>query len=663
MAKLYGWAGKLLRVDLSSGKLTDIPTTEYVPKFLGGRGLACKIYWDEVSPGVGAFDPENVLIFTTGPYTGTLAPHSGKVNVTAKSPMWYPREAYFQSTFGGHWGAELKFAGYDGIVIKGKAARPVYLWINDGQAEIRDASRLWGYTTDATQEDIWRRHGEKTRVAAIGPAGENRCRGAVIISDAGNATGTGGFGAVMGSKNLKAIAVRGTMGVPVARPKDLMEVAYRLQRLTTRKQTEKEPPFWKRQNRYSKSFKDTALDEEAARGTVRLGYAGCWACTIMSRASVKFMDDTLPGGEWKCHDTACYPGADDRYYGGKHTGRVAWETSKVCDLLGLNNQVYPSFVKKLVELGVLTSENTGLAHIEDYGSREWALELLDAIAHRKGIGDLLGEDRLRCFHKIASDLEKSGDTEKARKVKDEINKICQRRTDKFHGRSPATVCGVPSLMASFVYPHMIFSPEIFLPRYKVDGATDPILCDDRGNPLPDEAREAILKRGGRKFYGDERALLDREDWYKAKMPRLVYMNNLNSLVESLMFCHWPYQAFSIYTGDRLAEPELWFTGLYPAITGIDATDEEMLKTGDRLYNLERAIWIREGWSRYDEWANDYFFEKNKWADREKLKEALDEYYRLRGWDVSTGWQTRAKLEELGLEDVARELESLGKLAG
>lgn len=662
MAKLYGWAGKLLWVDLSSGTLEDIPVTNYVPGFLGGRGLACKIYWDEARPGAGAFDPENVLIFTTGPYTGTLAPHSGKVNVTAKSPMWYPQEAYFQSTFGGHWGAELKFAGYDGIVIRGRAAKPVYLWINDGKSEIRDASRLWGYTTDAVQEDIWRRHGEKTRVAVIGPAGENLCRGAVIISDGGNATGTGGFGAVMGSKNLKAIVVRGTLGVPVARPKDLMEVAYRLQRYTTRKQTEKESPFWKRQNRYSRSFQDTALDDEAAKGTVRLGYAGCWACTVMSRAGVKFLDGSLAGGEWKCHDTACYPGADDKYYGTRRIGRAAWEASKTCDLLGLNNQVYPSFVKKLIDWGILTKENTSLAHIEDYGSREWVREMLDAIACRRGIGDILAEDRIRCFSKIASTLEKAGEAEKARKVREEIGKICQRRTSKFHGRSPATVSGVPSLMVSIVYPHLIFSPEIFLPRYMTDGATDPVLCDEKGQPLPEVEREAILKLGGKRFYGDERALLDREDWYKTKMAFLVGMNNVNSLIESLMFCHWPYQTFSIYTPDRLAEPELWFTGLYPAITGIDATYEEMLKTGERLYNLERAIWVREGWTRNDEWPSDYYFEQNKWADRRKLKEALDEYYRLRGWDITTGWQTRAKLEELGLEDVARELEGLGRLA-
>jgi aldehyde:ferredoxin oxidoreductase len=656
MAELYGWAGKILSVDLTNGTLTDIPTTNYVPKYLGGRGLACKIYWDEVSPEVGAFDPENRLIFTTGPYTGTLAPSSGKVNVTAKSPMWYPREAYYQSTFGGHWGAELKFAGYDGIIIKGKAAKPVYLWLHDGVAEIRDASRLWGYTTDAVQEDMWRRLGEKTRVAVIGPAGENLCRVAAIISDAGNAAGTGGFGAVMGSKNLKAIAVRGTMGVPIARPKDLMEVAYKIQRYTTRKETEKEPAFWKRQNRYTDTFRDTALDEEAAKGTVRLGFAGCWACTVMRRASVKFMDGALPGGEWTCDDVITYKGSDENYYGGKKAGRVAWEVAKVCDLLGISNNCLRS-VKNLVDWGILTRENTGLPHIEEYGSREWALELLEAIAYRKGIGDVLSEGRLRGFLKIADDLEKSGDTGKAQKVKDYIDTVFQRRTDKFRGRSPATIYRGPRFIASLVAPYMLYAQEIFVPRYDIERATDPVLCDEAWNPLPIDEQEAILKRGGKKFYGDERALLDLEDWYKSKMPVQTYMENMSSLMESLMFCLYPYQAFSIYTRDRLAEPELWFTGIYPAVTGIDASYQEMLKTGDRLYNLERAIWIREGWTRYDEWSNDYYFERRKWIDREKLKEALDEYYRLRGWDVSTGWQTRAKLEELGLKDVADELAS------
>jgi len=146
------------------------------------------------------------------------------------------------------------------------------------------------------------------------------------------------------------------------------------------------------------------------------------------------------------------------------------------------------------------------------------------------------------------------------------------------------------------------------------------------------------------------------------LPHLARWNNINALIESLLFCIYPYHAFSLYTKDRLAEPELWLTGLYPAVTGIDATYDEMLEVGDRLYNLERAIWVRDGWSRYDEWASDYYFDKNKWADRKKLQAALDEYYRLRGWDIKTGWQTRAKLEELGLEDVADGLEAAGKLA-
>jgi aldehyde:ferredoxin oxidoreductase len=653
VTKLYGWAGQILWVNLSNSTITNVPTTNYVPKFIGGRGLAGKIYWDEVRPEVGAFDPENVLIFTTGPYTGTLAPHSGKVNVTAKSPMWYPQEAYFQSTFGGSWGPELKFAGFDGIVIKGKADKPVYLWINDGKAEIRDAGSMWGYTTDAVQEDIWRRHGEKTRIACIGPAGENLCRVAVILSDGGNVTGTGGLGAVMGSKNLKAIAVRGTKGVPVARPKDLMEVAYKLQRYTTRKQTEKEPPFWKRQNRYTHTFRNTEIDEEAKKGSVRLGFAACWACTVQRRAGIKFMDGSLPGGEWTCDDVVTYKGSDDKYYGTKQAGRVSWEISKMCDLLGIDNHTL-WFVKQLVDRGILTREN--------YGSREWALEVVDAIAYRKGIGALLGEGRARACFGLLDRLTKNGETEKVKVMNSIIDMICQRRTNNFHGRNPATIYKVPQLISSMVYPQMIFATEIFIPRLGVEQETDPLLRDEKGHLLPEAERETIVKRGGKKFYGDERALLDIEDWYKQKMPFMVRFNNINSLIESLLFCIFPYQAFSIYTKDKLAEPELWLTGLYQAITGIDISYEDMLKVGDRLYNLERAIWIREGWTRYDEWVNDYYFDKNKWADRAKLKEALDEYYRLRSWDTNTGWQTRTKLEDLEITDIADELERIDKLA-
>lgn len=209
-----GWVGKILRVDLSSGKISETPTSDYVPRFLGGRGLGAKICWDEVPPEVSAFDPEARLVFATGPLQGTLAPTSGRFMLLGKAPQTAPVESYCRSGVGGHWAPELKWAGYDALVVHGRAPKPVYLWISDGTAALHDASRLWGLDTYRTQLQLWGLHGKKTRVMTIGRAGENRSRIACILTDSGDASGQGGFGGVMGSKNLKAIAVSGTGADP-----------------------------------------------------------------------------------------------------------------------------------------------------------------------------------------------------------------------------------------------------------------------------------------------------------------------------------------------------------------------------------------------------------------------------------------------------------------
>ncbi|MFP3896990.1 MAG: aldehyde ferredoxin oxidoreductase N-terminal domain-containing protein, partial [Anaerolineales bacterium] len=205
---LYGWTGKILRVDLSEGEVSTIDTKEYVPEFVGGLGMAARIAWEELGPEVGPFDPENMLFVMVGPLTGTLASGGGRVVVAGIAPQQHP-PAFSRSGMGGHWGAELKYAGYDGIVVEGRANEPVYLWIEDDEVEIREAGELWGLGTFATTSRLRGIHGNKTRLISCGQAGENLSRIACIQTETGNAAGQGGYGGVMGSKNLKAIAVRG----------------------------------------------------------------------------------------------------------------------------------------------------------------------------------------------------------------------------------------------------------------------------------------------------------------------------------------------------------------------------------------------------------------------------------------------------------------------
>ncbi len=211
---MHGWVGKLLRIDLTSGKIaTEALNPELARDYIGARGLGTRLMFDEVDPKVDPLSPENKLMFVSGPLTGTFAPSAGRYNVVTKGPLTGTIAA---SSSGGNWGPELKFAGYDLIILEGKAASPVYLWIKDDQVEIRDAAHLWGKQVPETTEQLYAETEADAKVACIGPAGENLSYIAAVMNDMHRAAGRTGVGAVMGSKNLKAIVVRGTGAVTVA---------------------------------------------------------------------------------------------------------------------------------------------------------------------------------------------------------------------------------------------------------------------------------------------------------------------------------------------------------------------------------------------------------------------------------------------------------------
>ncbi|MBN1356743.1 hypothetical protein JXA40_10825 [bacterium] len=216
--KRGGYTGEILRVDLTRGAFSIDSTWDYLPDWIGGRGIAAVVAWREIHRGMGAFDPEAPLILMTGPLTGTMAPFSGRTTLCGLAPQGYPREWYTRSSFGGHFGPELKYSGYDGLIITGRSKIPVMLVIDNGKYRLEDASRLWGHGIIETQKTIRNSYGSRWRVFAIGPAGENLVRIAVAATETESASGQGGFGAVMGSKRLKAITVRGMKPVNIADP-------------------------------------------------------------------------------------------------------------------------------------------------------------------------------------------------------------------------------------------------------------------------------------------------------------------------------------------------------------------------------------------------------------------------------------------------------------
>jgi aldehyde:ferredoxin oxidoreductase len=220
MTYLYG--GTILRVDLSTGSIEKQSTAAYTNEWLGGRGFNTRILYKELKPGIDALSPENLLIFSVGPLTGSMFPGSGRVEVAAKSPV---TGIQGMSNMGGYWGPELKYAGYDSIIVKGKAPKPVYIAINNDSIWVKDASHIWGLDTYKTQDVLQEELGDpEVEVTCIGPGSENLVAYGSIQTRMGNAAGRTGMGTVMGSKNLKAIAVRGTKGVSVADPDRFLEI-------------------------------------------------------------------------------------------------------------------------------------------------------------------------------------------------------------------------------------------------------------------------------------------------------------------------------------------------------------------------------------------------------------------------------------------------------
>jgi len=226
---MHGWVGKLLRVNLTDGRVTTEALDPALARdYIGARGLGTRLMYDEVDPKVDPLSPANKLMFVTGPLTGTLAPSAGRYNVVTKSPLTGTIAA---SNSGGHWGPELKCAGYDALIVEGKAPAPVYLWIEDEKVEIRDAAHLWGRQVPQTTEALYAETDENARVACIGPAGEHLSQIAAVMNDEHRAAGRSGVGAVMGSKNLKAVVVRGTGRVTVPDRAVFMEAVTRITKI------------------------------------------------------------------------------------------------------------------------------------------------------------------------------------------------------------------------------------------------------------------------------------------------------------------------------------------------------------------------------------------------------------------------------------------------
>ena len=659
MAEMYGWTGKVLRVDLSSGKISSIDTSQYVPQYIGGLGVAAKIAWDELKPGTGPFDPDNMLMVMVGPLTGTLASGAGRVEVMGIAPQQRP-SVFSRSGMGGHWGPELKYAGFDGVVVQGKATNPVYIWINDGEVEIRDASGIWGTGTYACTTALRTKHGPKTRVIACGQAGERLCRIAVVQTETGNAAGQGGYGAVMGSKNLKAIAVRGTGGVRLAKPAEFLELCLSASRegesptfpgvevpgvevnsFMEYGQPEREKTSYRR---HKCGFCITHcihaihmnVPGEATSG-VYTTVKHCWGYSASYRAHIEARAITSDYG---------INGWEVAY------GIIPW--LQLCRQHGLINEIDG------VEIPV---PEKPIEYLEDCApcSAEFLKVLLYNITFRTGpIGDALADGA--CY---AADRLFGG---KGKPLLDRIYPRHAGQTEHWAGHwGPG---------GTVYYPWWL--PPIL--QWCVDTrdpANDSIhqwtehvqfyltqSGPDQG-PFPLEKVRAVSA----KVYGNP-DVCDPAFEYdppETKAIPAIWHHNRGMIVNSLVLCDYEHaRVFSRLSEDGAADTAL-MSKLLSAGTGIETSEQELDKAGERIFNLLRAIDIRnyDRDRKVDEQTIDGFMYPGKddsvMMDRDKFLKLLDKYYELRNWDKKSGRPNRAKMEELGLKEAADELEAIGKL--
>ena len=591
----YGYAGKILRADLSARRASTVSTAEYSGRFLGGRGIAAKIYWDEVPPGAGCFDPENRLIFITGPLCGVPAVSGSRWEVCGKGPHSPARFSY--GNLGGRWGAALKFAGYDGIVVQGHSEKPVYLFVHDGTAEFRDASALWGLGAIEVREALKSELGSSARVVAIGPAAENRAVMATLLAD-NNASGSGGMGAVMGSKKLKAVVVmEGREPVRIARPDDLREVTAHYRGLKRSFPTD----GWEYLSRWSR---DPTLEPRLMPGP-EMKKEPCYGCLGRCARKVYVAGDGRRG-KFLCHSAFFYQPWVDKHHGDWND--AAFEATWLCDNYGLDAvaiDLMISWLHLCHQAGILTDEGTGIP-LSKLGSAEFIQTLTRKIALREGFGELLA----RGLHQSAEDLGPA--------AREQAGLAGHLAEPGYHPYGPRLYNTNALLYA--MEPRMPIQQvhEIGLVMAKFSAGT-------RGLTL---INADVIRTVARKFWGGEVAG-DFSTW-EGKALAASMIQDREFVEASLILCNF-----------------LW------PITDCDPSPD---KVGDP--GLESASWPRCWGTRPSSRSlphRQVVSRRGAVVDRDGFEKTKDEYYALRGWAVATGLQTRASLDVVGLPDVAQDM--------
>jgi aldehyde:ferredoxin oxidoreductase len=632
MAKSYGWAGKVLQVDLTNKTVSKVPTAVYRPEeFIGGVGLCAKIFWELGCPKVDAFNPGNPLIISAGPLTGMYGPF-GRGEVCAISPQCFPDELFTYSGFGGMFPAEMKHAGYDGIVVLGKAEKPVWLSIHDQDVEIKDANGIWGVDTFEAQRALLTDEPEAS-ILVIGPAGENLSRIAVILNETKFAAGQGGFGGVMGSKNLKAIVIRGTGAVAVAKPDKVLE-------LTRTIVEETKKVNWVRLGFRTPYTAPQETKDIFARRYFKKHY-GCYGCPL------------------QCHSVHDIPGIGlsgvscaNWLWAPKFSvdPKEIWEANVLSQKLGINTFEgiigLPFLLTLSLEAGILArkeiEENMGLPTPKWLGGTATNHEFLTILLQKIANGEIPYAEGGARFTEYFGKKLASGE-----RLLDLYKELYTARGYAFH--------------------HM---DNLGSALHWATDTRDPVdSCHEYKNSAPE-----AMKHFGLPPYDSYQILDLSKTVYEGAERVTAWVQDNQCLKNSLPMCEFWSMITAFYNPPEM-DLRIFESRLLSAVTGLDMDVGKMTKAGERIWNLRRAIMLkRENRTRKNDTLNEPYFKKaikclagtatglvNGPIDKAKFEALKDRYYELRGWDVNTGWPTRAKLEELGLKDVADELASIGKL--
>ena len=608
------FTGKILRVNLDK-ETTSTETIEetFYRRHFGGRGLISYILLNELESKIDPLGPKNKLVFACGPVTGAPVSGSGRNSVGAKSPL---TGAYGEAEAGGFWGAELKQAGFDAIIVEGKASSPVYLWIDDQKVELRDASRLWGLEIRKSQEMIQTElDNRRVKLAQIGPGGERLVRYASVINDMNHVAGRCGMGAVMGSKNLKAVAVKGRTRVPVSKPKRLrnlakwmaqnvQNVAYNLHTFGTGDGMDAMEATG---NLPVRNFRDgdfpevDQIDARTAKKQVVVAMGTCFACAIACKKEVKveapwIVDPEYGGPEYESlASLGSNCGVSDL--------KAVCKANELCQRYSIDTistGVTISFAMECFEHGILTKEDTSGMDLS-FGNAESMVRMVELIGEKQGLGALLAEGTKRASEKIGKGAEEFAVNVKGQEVPMHDPRL-KRGEALGYAVSPTGADHVHNIHDTFLYPQL---PK----RYHSLGVLEPVPVEDFG---PKKVRLY-------KYVGDWRTL--------------------NNFLVMCLFTPWSVNQK---------------TEIVRSVTGWNTTAFELMKVVERGNTLARIFNLREGFTEKDDWLPPRFFNpKTSGAlnmtsvNPEDLQKAKLLYYDMMGW-TEQGVPKQSKLDELDI---------------